>query len=189
MSETEQLAKLIFETGQLKRLKRSGWSFAGVQSPESVADHSWRAALIGLFIAKMEKADENKVVKMCILHDLAETRTGDVNRVNDRYIEDKGEKKAFEDILSGVFKNDLLAIVEEYDERETKESIIAKDADLLELFVQAKEYKETGYSSVADWMKNAKAALKTKSAKELADKLESMDPTSWWHGLKKIPND
>ena len=50
----------------------------------------------------------------------------------------------------------------------------------------AKEYKELGYNSVADWMKNAKAALKTKSAKELANKIESMNPTSWWDGLKKL---
>ncbi len=186
MSDLERISKLIFEAGQLKRTPRSGWTLAGIKNPESVAEHSWRASLIGLILAKMENADENKVVKMCLLHDLAETRIGDVNRVNDRYIENKGEQKAAEDILSGVFKNDLLEIVEEYDKKETKEAIIAKDADLLEVFVQAKEYKEIGYGSVADWMKNAKAALKTKSAKDLANKLEKMDPTSWWDGLKKL---
>lgn len=187
MEGTDRLAKLFFECGQLKRLPRSGWSFAGIQNPESVADHSWRASLIGLVLAKMENADENKVVKMCLLHDLAETRTGDMNRVNDKYIENKGEQKAAEDILSGIFKNDLLGIVEEYGQRETVEAVIAKDADLLELFTQAKEYRELGYGQVEDWMKNSKAALKTKSAKELAGKLENMDPTSWWHGLKKVP--
>lgn len=135
----------------------------------------------------MEKADEDKVVKMCILHDLAETRIGDINRVNDRYIEDKGEKKAAEDILSGLFDNSLLDVVNEYNDRETKEAIVSKDADLLELFTRAKEYKELGYNSVADWMKNAKAGLKTKSAKKLANKIGSMSPTSWWHGLKKLP--
>ncbi len=187
MNEMERLAKFFFEAGQLKRLKRSGWSFAGVQNPESVAEHSWRAALIGLFLAKTENADENKVVKICLLHDLAETRIGDVNRVNDRYIENKGEKKAEEDILSGLFDNSLLDMVNEYNDRKTKEAIIAKDADLLELLVQAKEYKELGYNSVSSWMKNAKAGLKTKSAKKLAGILEKTDPTAWWHGLKKIP--
>ncbi len=186
MDNLERLSKLIFEAGQLKRLPRSGWSFAGVKNAESVAEHSWRASLIGIVLAKMENVDENKVVKMCLLHDFAETRTGDVNRVNDRYIEDKGERRAAEDILSGIFKNEFLKIVEEYDEKETREAIIAKDADLLELFVQAREYKELGFNSTADWMKNAKNAMKTKSAKNLANRLEKMDPTSWWDGLKKL---
>ena len=185
MSNIERLAKLFFEAGQLKRLPRSGWSFAGIKHPESVAEHSWRTALIGLFLAKIENADVSKVLKMCILHDLAETRTGDVNRVNDRYIEDKGEERAFEDILN--FDSEFLQIAKEYNEKKTKESIVARDADLLEVFVQAKEYKETGYPSVASWMNNSKKALKTKSAKELANKIESMNPTSWWHDLKKLP--
>ncbi len=184
--DTGKISKLIFEAGQLKRLPRSGWSFAGVDSPESVAEHSWRTAVIGLLLAKMENADENKVVKMCLLHDLAETRIGDLNRVNDRYIEKSaGEEKAFEDILG--IDNELLESVGECNQKKTKEAVVARDADLLEVFAQAKEYKEIGYASVADWMKNAKAALKTKSAKELADKLESTDSTSWWHGLKKLP--
>ncbi len=186
--DADKISKLIFEAGQLKRLPRSGWFFAGVKNPESVAEHSWRTAVIGLFLAKMEKADENKVVKMCLLHDLAETRTGDLNRVNDRYIKKGGgEEKALEDIL-GVDR-EILKTVKEYQRKETREAVVARDADLLEVFVQAKEYLEIGHSSVANWMENAKAVLKTKSAKELAKQLESMDPTSWWHGLKKLPKD
>ncbi|MBI3413324.1 MAG: HD domain-containing protein [Candidatus Aenigmarchaeota archaeon] len=188
MNEIERLAKLIFEAGQLKRLPRSGWSFAGIKNPESVADHSWRASVIGLFLAKMENVDENKVVKMCLLHDFAETRTGDINRVNDRYVENKGERKAFSDIFSGLFDNGFIDMFLEREDKKTKEAIVATDADLLEMFVQAKEYKESSaFPSIYDWMKNAKVKLKTKSAKELADKLEQMDPTSWWDGLKKIP--
>lgn len=188
MTNMERIAKLFFEAGQLKRLPRSGWFFAGVENPESVAGHSWRTALIGLFLAKMENADENRVVKMCLLHDLAETRTGDINRVNDRYIEDKGESRAFEDMLG--FDSEVLGIVSEYDGKKSKESVIAKDADLLEVLVQAKEYIEFGSpKSVVNWMKNARAGLKTKSAKDLANKIGSMDPTSWWHELKKLPKD
>lgn len=186
--DVEKISALIFEAGQLKRLPRSGWFFAGVKNPETVAEHSWRTALIGLFLAKMEGVDVDKVLKMCVLHDLAETRTGDINRVNDRYIEKRsGEERAFEDILN--IDTEFLKIVKEYDQKKTKEAVVAKDADLLEFFAQAKEYRELGHSSVADWMKNAKSALKTKSAKILAEKLESMDPTSWWNGLKKLPED
>ncbi len=186
--DIEKITKLIYESGQLKRLPRSGWFFAGIRNPESVADHSWRTSLIGLLLAKMENVDENKVLKMCLLHDLAETRIGDINRVNDRYIENKSEDVAFKDILG--FDSGLLGIAEEYRKKESKEAVVAKDADLLEVFVQAKEYMDSGSSkSIADWMKNAKAALKTKSAKLLAEKLESTDSVSWWNGLKKLPKD
>ncbi|MBI2084915.1 MAG: HD domain-containing protein [Candidatus Aenigmarchaeota archaeon] len=190
MDNNERISKLFFEAGQLKRLPRSGWSLAGVKNAESVAEHSWRASLIGLVLAKMENVDENKVVKMCLLHDFAETRTGDVNRVNDRYIESKGEAKAFADIFSEIFEGEFVEIFSEREAQKTKEAIVAKDADILEVFIQAKEYRESGaFQSVDNWMKNSKAALKTKSAKELANKLENIDPTSWWHGLKKLQKD
>ncbi|MFH0890125.1 MAG: HD domain-containing protein [Candidatus Aenigmatarchaeota archaeon] len=186
--DVEKISELIFEAGQLKRLPRSGWFFAGVKNPETVAEHSWRTALIGLFLAKMEDVDENKVLKMCIMHDLAETRIGDMNRVNDRYIEKgSGEEKAFEDILS--IDNEFLEIIREYNQRKTTEAVVARDADLLEVFAQAKEYIELGHSSLSNWMENTRVILKTKSAKILAEKLESMDSTSWWHGLKKLPKD
>ena len=185
--DMEKIVKLIFEGGQLKRLPRSGWFLVGIENPESVAEHSWRAALIGLFLAKMEGVDADKVLKMCLLHDFAETRIGDLNRVNDRYIESSNEDVAFKDIFGSVEDNEFLKIIDEYMDKKTKEAIVAKDADLLEVFAQAKEYKEShGCSSVVDWMKNARNAMKTKSAIELANRLESTDPTSWWHGLKKL---
>ncbi|MBI4167929.1 MAG: HD domain-containing protein [Candidatus Aenigmarchaeota archaeon] len=187
-SELRKLAKLIFECGQLKRTPRSGWTLLGIKNPESVAEHSWRAAVIGLFLAKSEGADENKVIKICLLHDIAEGRTGDINKVADRYIKDKGEREALKEILGKLFDNDLLEIAEEYEDRKTKESVIARDADLLELFVQAREYEALGsFGSVSKWMGNSRKAMKTKTAKLLAREIASTEPYSWLRGLKKIP--
>jgi len=189
-SETEKLVKLIFECGQLKRTPRSGWTLVGIKNPESVADHAWRTALIGLFLAKAEGVDENKVVKMCLLHDIAEGRTGDINKLADRYISDKGEQKALKEMLGEIFSGDLVEISEEYGGRTTRESVVARDADLLEMFVQAREYKALGsFGSISKWMDNSVKAMKTKTARSLARKISSGDPSSWWYGLKKIPKD
>jgi putative hydrolases of HD superfamily len=56
------VANFLFETGTLKNHKRTGWWIAGVKDPESVAEHSWRAALLASIIAELEGADPAKGV-------------------------------------------------------------------------------------------------------------------------------
>ena len=54
------IAKYLYEVGQLKRVKRSGWWMAGIADPESVAEHSFRTALLGYILASLEGADPTK---------------------------------------------------------------------------------------------------------------------------------
>ena len=77
-------------------------------------------------------------------------------------------------------------MLNELEARKTKEAIVAKDADYLECFIQAKEYYDIGYREVKDWMKNTRNAMKTKSAKKLADRAAKMSAHAWWTGLKKL---
>ena len=74
--------RFIFEIGALKRTKRSGWETIGI-SGESVADHSFRTAVIGYIIAKEEgEKDIADVLLLSLFHDVHETRVGDLNRMN-----------------------------------------------------------------------------------------------------------
>ena len=76
----------LFEVGMLKKTPRTGYQFLG-SGGESVADHSFRTAIIGFLLAdRDERADRNWVVLMCLFHDLPEARTGDQNYVNKRCI-------------------------------------------------------------------------------------------------------
>ncbi|MGM5481989.1 MAG: HD domain-containing protein, partial [Nanobdellota archaeon] len=78
----KDLLGFFHEAGFLKSVPRSGWHFIGNKNPESVAEHSFRTTIIGYFLAKQEGADANTVVKICLFHDLSETRLGDFNKVN-----------------------------------------------------------------------------------------------------------
>lgn len=73
-------------------------------------------------------------------------------------------------------------------ERNTKEGIIAKDADWLEQAIQAKVYMETGYKGAEDIINNVGAALETDSAKEILAEIRKNPDflNSWWQGLKKM---
>src|SRR5947209_8295760 len=86
------IAKYLYEVGQLKRVKRSGWWMAGITDPESVAEHSFRTALLGYILASLEGADPQKTAMICLFHDLGETRINDLHRVAKRYI-DVGDRE------------------------------------------------------------------------------------------------
>ncbi len=188
MDKFSELARFFFELGNLKRVKRSGWWLAGVENPETIAEHNARAAIIAYILAKLEGADANKAALMCLIHDIPEVRTSDIHKIGTRYIDSKSaERKAREEQLKGMREcSELLSLLEEFEAKKTREAIIAKDADYLECYFQAKEYYDIGYKEAKDWMKNAKKALKTKSAKAIADKAAKMRAHAWWEGLKKI---
>ena len=74
--ELEGLTNFLYEMGLLKRYKRTGWMIAGIDNPESIAEHSFRTAIIGYLLAVMEGADPAKTAAMCLFHDTQETRIG-----------------------------------------------------------------------------------------------------------------
>ena len=187
----KNILNLIFEFGQLKRVKRSGWWFVGVKNPESVADHTSRTCFIGYLLSKLENVDPEKVVLMILSHDMPESRIGDKSKVEVRYVDGKkGEKKAFKEQVKDLPKNiqeELLGLHNEFEENITKESLIAKEADYLECAIQAKEYLDIGHKKAEDWIDNVGKVLKTKSAKEIFALIKKSDSLEWWKGLKKIP--
>lgn len=74
----KELLNLTFEIGQLKRVIRTGWQNKEVKDPESVAEHTWRVAMLGMLLASQYGLDQNKVAKMAMVHDLGEATIGDV---------------------------------------------------------------------------------------------------------------
>ncbi len=186
------LAQYLYELGLLKRIRRTGWWVAGVDDPESVAEHVFRTAILGYLLAALEGADPFRTAALCLFHDAAESRVGDLHRINSRYLESgDAEARAFCDqaqrLPQGV-REQVLALFEEFRTMETREAQLARDADLLECLVQAREYQAQGCSSVTDWINNAHAQLSSDSARQLAEACMEMDPKAWWHGLKITPS-
>ena len=186
----KEFIKYFYEIGMLSRTKRTGPYAAIIKDPETVTDHAHRASIIAYFIAKIEKADAEKAVLLTLFHDNIETRIGDRNKISARYIDFKdAEEKVWNDQTKNFpkeIKKDLQNIFKEFGENKTKEAIIAKDADLLECAIQAKEYLEIGYKSMQDWINNVKKRLKTKTAKKMIKIMEETHPESWWEGIKNI---
>jgi putative hydrolase of HD superfamily len=188
----KKIVNFIFELNQLKRQRHNGFQAAGVINPDSVAEHVCRAAQIGYILAVMEGADPEKVACILLIHDNAEVRIGDQNKIAARYFSVKeAEVKAFDDQLE-LLGADIEARWKHYfnqiEHRTTKEGVIAKDADWLETAFQAKEYYDTGYVSAIDWIKNVERAVETKSAKLLLKQMKQTNFFDWWQGLKRMTN-
>jgi putative hydrolase of HD superfamily len=184
MDKGKKLVEFIFEAGALKRVPRSGWSVLGIKTPESVADHSFRCAVIGYLIAHMEKASVYRVLLMTLFNDFHEARITDLHKMAQRYIDaGTAEDSSFEEQLDSLPEGILQELSEvrgDYGTQESKESIVARDSDILECLIQAKEYYEHGHKSATLFMAKAPEHLKTESAKTLWRLAQTMDVNDWW---------
>lgn len=188
------IANFLYEVGQLKRVKRSGWWLAGVKDPETVAEHSYRTAVMAYLIATLEKADAKKACAIALFHDTHEARIQDLHKVAQRYVDmAHAEHKAIQEQtepLPDAVRGSVKALKDAFTGTQTAESQIARDADHLECLAQALEYQAQGNKDVADWITNCKKRLVTTSARKLAKELERTKPGEWWEELKlRIVND
>ena len=172
------------EAGLLKRVKRSGWWVAGIKDPESVAEHSFRTAVIGFYLAYQEKADPMKVVAMALFNDIHESRINDLHKMGHSYIDFKSaEKKVFQDqikLLPPEVRAPLKKIRDEYDRQKSLESLLARDADILECLIQAKEYHDAGHREAQHFFARAPKFLATKSARGIWREIRRWDSSLWW---------
>ena len=185
----KDITNFIFELGTLKHVKRSGWWLINIKDPENIAGHSFRAGVIGYILANLENADINKVTKMCLFNDLHEARLNDLHKVGQRYIDfKKAETAAHKEQTEslGNIGKEIFDLHKEFQEQITKESVVARDADLLENAYQAKEYIEIGYKDAQNWIDNIWKVIRTDSARKLLTLIEKTSSNDWWKNLKKI---
>ena len=180
----KNIANFLFEAGMLKRTPRTGFQFLG-SGAESVAEHIFRTTYIGYALGKLAKeADIDRLVKMCLFHDLPEARTGDLNYVNKKYVDAK-EKTAVEDLASTLpFGDELRELILEFIEGKTREARLARDADQLEMILALKEYKDVGNTYADEWLEFSLKRLQTDTARELAGTILETDSSLWWFSDK-----
>jgi putative hydrolase of HD superfamily len=180
----KNIANFLFEAGMLKRTPRSGFQFLGTGA-ESVAEHIFRTTYIGYALGRMSnEVNVERMIKMCLFHDLPEARTGDLNYVNKKYVE-ANEKKAVEDLARTLpFGNEIRELVLEFIEGKTEEAKLARDADQLEMILALKEYKDLGNTYAEEWLEFSLKRLRTTAAKELAKVILETDSSLWWFSDK-----
>ena len=186
--KNKDIINFIFEMKQLSRIKHEGWRMIGIEDPESVADHSLRAAQIGFILAKLEKYDNPyEVCSIVVFHDIAESRIGDIHRVANRYIRVEEEKVVEEQMKKlDEIGEEIFEMWKQAENRSIEAGIIARDANWLDMAFTAKAYMEIGYEYAEDWMNNIEKSLKTESAKELFNESKKSDSNEWWQKLKKM---
>lgn len=189
MNQLHSIVTLLNELGQLRRIKHEGWRLAGIDNPESVAEHSLRAAQIAYFLAKIANYENPyEVVCMVVFHDMGECRIGDLHKIAQRYVK-ADEKGAVVDQCANLpdsMKEELVRNWLDVEENRTEAGILAKDADLLEQAFMAKQYQERGISAVENWLDNIGKNLRTEAAKSILLQLKQLNTTDWWKNLKKL---
>ncbi len=180
----KNIANFLFESGMLKRTPRTGFQFLG-SGAESVAEHIFRTVYIGYTLGHLSTdVNTEKLIKMCLFHDLPEARTGDLNYVNKKYVKADIER-AVDDLAATVpFGAEIKELVEEFERGESPEALLAHDADQLELILALKEYKDVGNKYADEWLEYALKRLKTDIARNLAQTILLTDSSLWWFSDK-----
>ncbi|RJL23232.1 HD domain-containing protein [Bailinhaonella thermotolerans] len=173
---------LLYELGLLKRFPRTGWHTAGVPTPESVADHSWRVSVIAAVLAAMEGADPQRAALLAVWHDSQETRTTDLPHLAKRYVTPVPAETvtaAQARRVPAPVREMITGAVAEYEAGETPEARCARDADRLDCLLQAREYEEQGHRNVQPWIETSLAGLVTASAKRVAQEALAQGTLAW----------
>lgn len=171
----EDFFKVVLD---LKNIQRRGWiQKLGIKNPESVADHSYSLTLMCMIISELRGLNTNTIVKMSLLHDLAESDIGDFTP--DEISRDKKlelENKAMKIILNKLPKELSKNYQDSWNEFLTcnsEEAVFVHEMDKLEMAFQAKYYFEEGFSKekIQPFIESAKNEIKNKDLKEIISKL------------------
>jgi len=174
------IADLLFEAKILKNIPRTGFAFLGA-GRESVAEHSFTAAFIAFVMSRMEpEVDGQRLVSMCLLHDLPEARIGDLNYVQKKYVT-ADEDRAIADVVENLpFDNDIAELLAEFNGQQTREARLAHDADQLAFILDLKSISDVGGKTPEKWLPVVRKRLKTELGKNLAEAVSTRSWDAWW---------
>jgi putative hydrolase of HD superfamily len=183
------IANLLFEARILKGIPRSGFNFLGSGS-ESVADHSFMTTFIGYVLSHVvPEADALKLLQMCLIHDLTEARTGDLNYVQKKYLA-VDESLAVEDLTENLpFGEAVADLIEEFTAAETLEAQLAHDADQLSLVLELKALQDAGNDGPETWLPHVVGRVRTSAGQSLAKEILNTASDEWWFVEKNDTDD
>ncbi len=184
-----QRARYLHEVGMLNDTPRSGLAFLG-NGEQSVAEHMFRMMHIAFILARMSEqpVNELRLLHLVMFHDLPEARTSDHNYVNRKYVHEDMEKLLEDGAREWAHGEEIVAYVQEFENPQTIEARLAKDADQLELLVFLKRQADLGNPHVPDWLNSLLPRLKTDEGKQLAQEILATRWDEWWFNNKDDPH-
>lgn len=174
------VANFLFEAGMLKNIPRSGYHFLGLGG-ESVAEHSFIITMTAFVMASMvPEADFRKTVTMCLVHDLPEARTGDINYLQKKYVT-ADEKKAVDHMCMNLpFGDSIRELIDEFNTGETIEARLARDADQIAFLLDLKSIRDVSGETPEKWIKTVMERLKTETGRKIAEAVMAGRWDDWW---------
>jgi putative hydrolases of HD superfamily len=166
--------------GKLKTIRRSGWVKNNVPSPESVAEHSFRTAVMAMILAPKVGVNVEKAIKMALIHDTGEAKIGDLIKFEGKsFLPDADEKiqketAAVQEIMEGIDGREYLELFNEYVANKTKEAQFVKQVDKLERALQAYEYEKKNNIKLQDFFTSADFLIKNPVLRQLLEEIEKL---------------
>jgi putative hydrolase of HD superfamily len=172
------LFDFFYIVSELKKTPRKGWKeIIGISHPESVADHSFSAAVMAMVFSDLKKLDTQKMLKMALLHDLSESITGDftpeeISKNDKKEIENQTMNEILSRLPSEI-ANEYAKIWNEFQEGTSKESVLMHEIDRLEMAMQALKYNAEGYTKekLALFFESARKDVKNKEILDILDEI------------------
>jgi putative hydrolase of HD superfamily len=174
--------EFLYEVGCLRRQQRS-WSQFLFPDAASNTDHTFRVIWTALALARRENLpNTEKVLKMALVHDLPESRTGDTNYLSRQYVSENNSQAIADIFAETILEEEFTALLKEYEQRESMEAKIVKDADNLDVDMELAEAMAMGNPLLEKFQEHRKLVYDmfyTESAKELWTEIQSADPHAW----------
>lgn len=170
------LSEFFNIVSELKKTHRKGWKEkVGIQNPESVADHSFGVAVMAMVFSDLGDLDTRKILSMALLHDLAESITGDfmpneIPKNAKQIVEDQAMADMFSKLPPSL-ADKYSSLWQEYVTGQSKEAILIHEVDKLEMAIQAAKYFGEGFSreKLQEFIDSSRREIKSKELLAVLD--------------------
>jgi putative hydrolase of HD superfamily len=162
------MLSILTDLQRLKRLDRTGWVLRGLApGAESVGAHTFGVGVVAMLLAdevrvRGVEVNVERVLRLALLHDLAEARPGDMPRTMAKYYEagarTQAERAAFDDVVGGLdarLKEEYSRLHADYEERASLEARLVKAADIVDLLAQALAFERAGARELDEFWEGA----------------------------------
>ena len=181
MENKKRNIEFLYEMGTIRFIPRIWRQFLN-KDFANLSEHIFRVIWTSIIIAKEENADINKVIKMALIHDIVESRNSDVHYLSRMYTK-RNDVAAIKDILKETsIEDEFLELFYEYEERESIEAQIVKDADNLDVDFELQEQYVNGIKIKEDFQvmrDRVYEILFTETAKRMWKEIQDSNPHDW----------
>ena len=191
MTDTKNILNFLHTIEHLKLEKRTGWRRCGipVAKSESIADHMYRMAMMVLVLQddpdSTEKIDNFKLLKMVLVHDMAEAIVGDITPhcgvpEAEKYRRENEAMLTFRTLLgNNPFGGEACELWLEYSANITLTAQLAKQVDKAELYVQVVEYENRFKINFQDWLDGLRPKISHPALLAIIDAAELERPADF----------